>query len=111
MGWPVPVETVRVRSPADPSTKRTSDVTPIDPPTFPRRAATRQHAKNRDATLPAVTNEPETAFATELDLADQAARQVGGMLRSLDRAAPPRPAPRQAGPPPRPGGPPRPGPR
>ena len=62
--------------------------------------------------LAAVTNEQETVFGNELDLIDQASRQVGAYLRNLDRGpmqqAAPRPPMRQgAGPGPRPGGPPR----
>jgi hypothetical protein len=62
--------------------------------------------------LAAVTNEQDSVFGNELDLVDQASRQVSAFLRSLDRGpapgAPqgPRPPMRQgAGP--RPGGPPR----
>jgi len=58
--------------------------------------------------LAAVTNEQESVFGNELDLIDQASRQVGAFLRSLDRGpAPggPRPPMRQGGGPgPRPGG-------
>lgn len=69
--------------------------------------------------LAAVTNEQDSVFGNELDLAEQASRQVNGMLRSLDRASagpggrapvagggrpPMQPRP---GPGPRPGGPPR----
>lgn len=53
--------------------------------------------------LASVTNESDAVFATELDLAEQAARQVSGMLRTLDRAAP---GPRPPVPPRGPGGPP-----
>lgn len=61
--------------------------------------------------LAAVTNEQDTVFGNEFDLAEQASRQVGGMLRTLERGpAPgvgPRPPMRPAGPggPPRGGGP------
>ncbi len=59
--------------------------------------------------LAAVTNEQDSVFGNELDLVEQASRQIGAYLRSLDRgAAPggPRPPMRQgAGP--RPGGPPQ----
>ncbi len=66
--------------------------------------------------LAAVMNEQDTVFGNELDLAEQAARQVGGLLRSLDRQ--PAPAnvapgamrqgpPPRSGPPQRAGGPPR----
>jgi hypothetical protein len=61
--------------------------------------------------LAALTNEPDSVFATELDLAEQAARQVSAYLRGIERgpvpgARPPmRPGPAPAGP--RPGGPPR----
>lgn len=60
--------------------------------------------------LAAVTNEQDSVFGNELDLLDQASRQVGAYLRSLDRGPAggqgPRPPMRQgAGP--RPGGPPR----
>lgn len=65
--------------------------------------------------LAAVTNEQDTVFGNELTLLDQASRQVGAYLRSLDRGpAPgqgPRPpmrqgaGPRPAGPPRNPGGP------
>ncbi len=60
--------------------------------------------------LAAVTNESDTVFGNELDLAEQAARQVTGTLRSLDRGpAGPRPPLRGVPAPsaPRPGGPPR----
>jgi hypothetical protein len=61
--------------------------------------------------LAAVTNEQESVFGNELDLIDQASRQVSAYLRSLDRGpAPtgPRPPMRQGtGPGPRPSGPPR----
>jgi hypothetical protein len=60
--------------------------------------------------LAAVTNEPDSVFGNELDLADQAARQVSGTLRSIERGpAGPRPPMRGASAPsgPRPGGPPR----
>ena len=62
--------------------------------------------------LAAVTNEQDSVFGNELDMVDQATRQVSAYLRSLDRGpAPggpqgPRPPMRQnTGP--RPGGPPR----
>lgn len=66
--------------------------------------------------LASVTNQPAEAFANELDLAEQAAKQLGGLLRALDRGPRPGgPAPqggmRQGPPPgrqpvpPRPGGP------
>ena len=61
--------------------------------------------------LAAVTNEQDTVFGNELDLAEAAARQVGGMLRALDRPMPsqggpgpgqgPRPMMNRGGPPPR----------
>ncbi len=59
--------------------------------------------------LAAVTNEQDSVFANELDLAEQAARQIGGLLRTLDRPAMAqggpgpggRPPMRPAGPPPR----------
>lgn len=65
--------------------------------------------------LAAVTNEQDSVFGNELDLAEQAARQLGSMLRAMDRPAPPsmggpgpRPPMRGSGPAgPRPGGPPR----
>jgi hypothetical protein len=65
--------------------------------------------------LAAITNENDSVFGNELDLAEQAARQLGGLLRAMDRpAAPaggrtgPGQGPRQGGPAgPRPGGPPR----
>jgi hypothetical protein len=61
--------------------------------------------------LAAVTNEQDSVFGNELDLVDQASRQITAYLRSLDRGpAPsgPRPPMRQpAGPGPRPAGPPR----
>jgi hypothetical protein len=59
--------------------------------------------------LAALMNEADAVFANELDLAEQAGRQVSGMLRSLERNAPPpgaRPPLRGAGGPPRPAGPP-----
>lgn len=69
--------------------------------------------------LAAVTNEEETVFANELDLAEQATKQVNAYIRTVDRGAPPgggqrpplRPAPipgsgvRPGGPPRGPGGP------
>lgn len=60
--------------------------------------------------LAAVTNEQETVFANELDLAEQASKQVGAFIRSIDRGPGQgggRPPMRQGGPGPRPGGPPR----
>jgi hypothetical protein len=61
--------------------------------------------------LAALTNEPDSVFATELDLAEQAARQVSAYLRGIERGAAPgaRPPMRQGPAPtgPRPGGPPR----
>ena len=61
--------------------------------------------------LAALTNEPDSVFATELDLAEQAARQVSAYLRCIERGPAPGPRPpiRQgpAPPGPRPGGPPR----
>jgi hypothetical protein len=49
-----------------------------------------------------VTNEQETVFANEFDLADQATRQVNAQLRVLERANPRPPA--RGGPPPGPRG-------
>jgi hypothetical protein len=65
--------------------------------------------------LAAITNENDAVFGNELDLAEQAARQLGAMLRAMDRPAPPAggrmapgQGPRQGGPQgPRQGGPPR----
>jgi len=62
--------------------------------------------------LAAVTNEQDSVFGNELDLAEQASRQVSAYLRSIEHApGGPRMAgpggPRMAGPGPRPGGPPR----
>jgi hypothetical protein len=63
--------------------------------------------------LAAVMNEQETVFANEMDIAEQASRQVGAFIRSLDRGPAQqggggRPPMRQGGGPgPRPGGPPR----
>lgn len=61
--------------------------------------------------LAAVMNEADTVFGNELDLAEQASRQLGAMLRNIERGpAAPRP-PMRGGPAPsgpRPGGPPRP---
>lgn len=65
--------------------------------------------------LALVTNEPESVFGNELDLAELASRQLNAMLRTIERA----PAlgsrpPLRGGPPPQgrgPGGPPRGGPR
>jgi len=57
--------------------------------------------------LAAVTNEQESVFGNELDLVEQASRQVNAYARSLDRGGPgtggPRP-PMRPGPAPRPGG-------
>jgi len=55
--------------------------------------------------LAAVTNEQDSVFGNELDLVEQASRQVGAYVRSMDRG------PAQGGPRPplRPGGGPRPG--
>ncbi len=50
--------------------------------------------------LAAITNEQDSVFGNELDLAEQAARQVAALLRTLDRPVPgagPRP---RGGPPP-----------
>jgi hypothetical protein len=69
--------------------------------------------------LAAVTNEQDAVFANEHDMAEQASRQLSGILRTLDRAAggpggrPPGPVPgrppmRPGGQGPRPGGPPPP---
>ncbi len=62
--------------------------------------------------LAAVTNENESVFLTEFELAEQASRQVGALIRNIDRgpagvgARPPmRGGP--SGPGPRPAGPPR----
>jgi len=58
--------------------------------------------------LAAVTNEQDSVFGNELDLAEQASKQLGAFIRSVDRGpsqAGPRPPMRQ-GPGPRPGGPP-----
>jgi hypothetical protein len=60
--------------------------------------------------LAAVTNEQETVFANELELAEQASRQVGAFIRSIDRGPSQggRPPMRQGGQPgPRPPMPPR----
>ena len=60
--------------------------------------------------LAAVTNEQDTVFGNEFDLAETASRQVNGLLRALDRPAPmgpqgqgqgPRPPIQRGGPPPR----------
>lgn len=62
--------------------------------------------------LAAVTNEQDSVFGNELDMVEQASRQVGAYIRSIDRGPgpgghqAPRPPMRQ-GPGPRPGGPPR----
>ncbi|MBN9492956.1 four helix bundle protein [bacterium] len=54
--------------------------------------------------LAAVTNEQDSVFANEFDLAEQASRQVNAQLRALERANP-RPPGRPGGPPaPRPQG-------
>jgi hypothetical protein len=67
--------------------------------------------------LAAVTNEQDSVFGNELDLAETASRQLNAMLRSLDRGAGPGPGaprnmppppPARGGPPPRAGGPPPP---
>ncbi|NUQ54250.1 MAG: hypothetical protein HUU14_00005 [Dehalococcoidia bacterium] len=62
--------------------------------------------------LAAVMNEPEAVFSNELDLAEQASRQLNAMLRNIERGTPgPRPPMRggpAGAPPPRHGGPPRP---
>ena len=61
--------------------------------------------------LAAVTHEQDSVFGNELDMLEQATRQIGAFLRSLDRGPQqvggPRPPMRQQGPGPRPGGPPR----
>lgn len=58
--------------------------------------------------LAAVTNEQDAVFGNELDLAEQASRQVSALLRSLERGpaqpAGPRPPMRGAPPPPPRGG-------
>ncbi len=49
--------------------------------------------------LASVMNEQDTVFGTELELAEQASRQVGGTLRTLDRGLAPgaaRPVPPRA---------------
>ena len=54
--------------------------------------------------LAAVMNEQDSVFGNELDLAEQASRQISATLRTLDRGPAPmgaRPAPRPGGPPPR----------
>jgi hypothetical protein len=56
--------------------------------------------------LAAVTNEQQSVFGNELDLVEQASRQVNAYARSLDRGGPAQGGPR---PPMRPGGGPRPG--
>lgn len=56
--------------------------------------------------LAAVTNEQESVFGNELDLLEQASRQVNAYARTLERGGPAAGAPR---PPMRPGGGPRPG--
>lgn len=55
--------------------------------------------------LAAVTNEQDAVFGNEFDLAEQAARQVSGTLRTLDRPVPGSGPRMPMGP--RPGGPPR----
>ena len=65
--------------------------------------------------LAAITNEQDSVFGNELDLAEQASRQLSGVLRTLERPAPnagprmggPAQGPRQSGQAPRPSGPPR----
>jgi hypothetical protein len=69
--------------------------------------------------LAKVTNEPDSVFGNEFDLAETASRQVSAMLRSMDRPGPGgpggpgggprplRPAMAQQAPQPRPSGPPR----
>jgi hypothetical protein len=62
--------------------------------------------------LAAVTNEPDSVFGNELDLAEQASRQLSAMVRTIDRApSAPRPPMRGPGPLPRPAGRPPGGPR
>lgn len=59
--------------------------------------------------LAAVTNEQDSVFGNELDIQEQASRQIGAYIRSLDRGPQqngPRP-PMRTAPGPRPGGPPR----
>jgi hypothetical protein len=56
--------------------------------------------------LAAVTNEQESVFGNELDLVEQASRQVNAYARTLERGGP---APGGPRPPMRPGGGPRPG--
>lgn len=61
--------------------------------------------------LAAVTNEQDSVFGNELDMVEQASRQVAAYLRTQDRGpgpGGPRPPVQQGGGP-RPGGPPRPG--
>jgi hypothetical protein len=57
--------------------------------------------------LAAVTNEQDAVFGNEFDLAEQAARQVSGTLRTLDRPVPGSGQRMPIGPRPGPGGPPR----
>jgi hypothetical protein len=57
--------------------------------------------------LAAVTNEQDTVFANEFDLAEQCSRQIGAMVRMLERGPAPGAGPR----PPLRGGPPPVGPR
>lgn len=61
--------------------------------------------------LAAVTNEQDSVFGNELDLAETASRQLGAALRTLDRnsgpAGGPGRGPGRDAPPPRPGGGPR----
>jgi hypothetical protein len=64
--------------------------------------------------LAAVTNEQESVFGNELDLVDQASRQIQPYLRTLDRGPAPQlggrgPMRPSTGPAPRPGGPRNPG--
>jgi hypothetical protein len=56
--------------------------------------------------LASLMNEPDTVFGNELDMAEQCSRQVGALLRQIDRPAP-RPDGRPMGPRPGPGGPPQ----
>ncbi len=48
--------------------------------------------------LAAVTNEKDALFANEFDLAETAARQVSGILRTIDRGPAPGPRPLRPGP-------------
>jgi hypothetical protein len=57
--------------------------------------------------LASLTNEPDSVFGTELDLAELGSRQIAATLRALDRGPSgpgPRPPMRGPGPGPRPGG-------